>query len=242
MAFETNSDAVSEVSLYSFEALRGHGESLVELKLPDSPPQACRFAPKLKGCTNLISLLFGNPHYSEFPCVYNDVAFCETTNWLKECKKLQTLTFRNFPRASASLDSILSDGIQLKALEFVDDGGYESAKIFLPTLENQTSLQSLYLKGMDPENIDPEDANAVVKLLSKLVNLTDLRVECLFGLDDLQLKQLASNLPLLEVWFTSESELTGKVWGAVASVSSLRKEETGGLTVFKTRRTLGLTE
>lgn len=104
-------------------------------------------------------------------------------------------------------------------------------------------MQSLHLKGRKyPENIDPEDANAVVKILSKLVNLTDLRVQSLFGLDDLQLKQLASTLPLLEVWFTSESELTGKEWGAVASVSSLRKEETGGLTIFKTRRTLGLTE
>lgn len=210
--------------------MSGHGESLVELKLNYLPSKAVPNISLLKGCTNLVSLsLAGNGiAIDDIEKSHND-DFLETVAWLKRCKKLRVLAFTKFFSAPSLMTPILlENSIRLTSL------GYEGFAVretenFYQALANQTSLQSLYLKG----HLDAPETDVVVESMSKLVNLTDLHlreVSEYFG--DRHIMQLASSLPKLEVWSTSGYQLTDAIWAQVASLRSLRRLDLNALTSF----------
>lgn len=219
----------------TFQSLSGHGESLIELKLNFIPQHALTKLSLLKDCTNLVSLsLVGNRLFAtDLENSYND-AFLETVAWLKECKKLRTLAFAEIPSATALLIPILlENSIHLTSLE-CECFGLPDTKKFHQALANQTSLQTLWLKGDgDVDEFTLGRPDVLVDSLSSLVNLTDLRLtEVSDAFDDQHIVQLANSLPKLEVWSTSGYRLTDAIWGAVASLKSLRRLDLNALTIF----------
>lgn len=95
---------------------------------------------------------------------------------------------------------------------------------FHQALANQTILQSLCLEecALDDQFNQPESLEILLKSLSKLVNLTDLRLtELCKPIVDQHIVRLASSLPKLEVWPTKGFRLTDAIWDEVASLRSL---------------------
>lgn len=99
-------------------------------------------------------------------------------------------------------------------------------QVFYQALANQTSLQSLWLRGgLDPRSGDDnaEITDNLAESLSKLVNLTDLRLFEISGcFADRHIVHIASSLPKLEFWSTSGLLLSDVIWGEVACLRSLR--------------------
>lgn len=216
----------------SFQALSCHGDSLTELRLNYLPSDTIPKVWLLKGCTNLVTLsLAGNGRaIYDLEASHNE-AFLETVAWLKGCKKLRILAFTKFFSAAALMTPILLENdIRLTSLEF-EGFAMQDAKKLHQALVNQTSLQSLWLKG-DVDEMATE-ADLIVESLSKLVNLTDLHMtETSEYFIDRHIVQLASSLPKLEVWSTSGYGLTDAIWGEVASLRSLRKLDITAFTSF----------
>lgn len=187
----------------------------------------------LKGCTNLVSLsLAATPDPSfNFEHTYKDV-FLETIDWFNKCKKLHTISFSKFPSGSALLTPLLLDGsIQLTKLE-MEGYSMDCAKSFHQALANQTSLQTLSLKG--ETNYEDFDGNLIlVESLSKLVNLTDLHLGDISELfQDRHISYLARSLPKLEVWWTGGSTITDAIWSDMSSLQALRRLDLAALTRF----------
>lgn len=205
-----------------FQVLNCHGTSLIELRLivflsgtspQDLFPQAC---------TNLISLsLTGYGQEFLAPENSTNYKFLETVAWLKQCKKLQTLAFTGYFGNTVIAPILLETSIRLTSL-LVDVFGIKNTEVFFHALSNQTSLQSLWLKG-DVDDYE-RDIDVRVKYLSKLVNLTHLRLmEISAHFVDWHIVQLASSLPKLELWWTCGSNLTDAIWVEIATLRSLRR-------------------
>ena len=199
------------------------------------PPDAIPRISLLKGCTKLVSLSLGDfePASTDLEANHNDV-FLETIAWLKECRQLRTLAFTNFPSATSLMASIFFESsIQLTSLKY-DGEGFPDTERFLLALANQTSLRLLSLQASQgAEARVPGPASVLVESLSKLVNLTDLRVGEMFDdLSNRHIVRLARSLPELEVWSTDGAMLNDGIWGAVASLRSLRRLEFRAQTVF----------
>lgn len=160
----------------------------------------------------------------------------ETVAWLSGCKNLRILAFTKFFRAADLITPALSEkSIHLTSLEF--EGPVKHAKLFFTALANQTSLQSLWLRGEVDES--KLEVDILVESLSKLVNLRDLRLRDLpHSFSDRHIIQLASSLPELEVWSTNGFKLTDAIWGEVASLRSLRRLELGNSMNFTPDRIL----
>lgn len=222
----------------SFQALSCHGESLIGLKLNVLWPENIPKLPLLKGCINLVYLsLAGNWQTIDLEQTHND-SFLETVAWLKECKKLRILALTKIFSAPALITPmLLENGIHLTSLEY-EGTVVRDAKKFYQAMANQTSLQSLWLKGdVDDLALEPD---VLVESLSNLVNLTDLRLrEVSDSFVDQHIVQLAKSLPKLEVWSTSGYGLTDAIWSDVASLSWLRRLELGALTSFTLDGILG---
>lgn len=162
-----------------FQAISRHGESLTELKLEmqqiDSvlPNLTIYNLSLLNGCTNLVSISLAGCKLSRNDLeVSGHDAFRKTCTWLKGCKKLRNLALSGFFQPAWTTPILLEDSIHLSSFE------YQSFELqdlkFHRALTNQTSLQSLSLKGVMDGLVE---ADAMVKCLSKLVNLTHLRLE-----------------------------------------------------------------
>lgn len=219
----------------SLRALSRHGESLVELKLPWLPPEAVLQVSLLKACTNLVSLSLGEhipPDLVGLEKKHNK-AFLEMVAWLKACKKLRNLIFAEFSGSSALLARVLlENSICLTSLEY-ESHRFSDIEKLLPALASQTSLQFLCLKEIDFLGDSEKRANALVKCLSNLVNLTELHTSKMCSaFTNWHIFQLASSLPKLEVWSTSGYELTDRIWGGVASLKSLRTLIFDSQTIF----------
>lgn len=226
-----------------FHALNCHGESLVELKLNLFPGFQWEPIPQvslLKGCTNLVSLsLVGSKEDFGLP-ESHIAAFPEIVAWLKECKKLRNLDFNRFFTSPVIASIFLDETIHLTSLEYEVNGSRDITEIH-QALANQTSLQRLWLTIDGSYQICVVDG--VVESLSKLANLTDLRLTSTYiNLVDQHIVQLARSLTKLEVWSTCGGSLTDAIWGEVATLRSLRELDLYTSSSFTTNGIVGFIE
>lgn len=216
----------------SFLALDRHAESLVELNFNDLMLNTISGISKLKKWTNLVSLSLSGDR------VGPEDHFSEIADRIQECTKLKILALTDFVCPPALMAKILSQGnIHLTSLNYDfaivpgNDRTYQA-------LANQTSLQSLCLKGIEgvratnlqQKRLHEEDARVLVESLSKLVNLRNLSLSWIpRSFYDWHIIQLASNLPKLEVWEINGYGLTDDILGEVVSLRSLRRLHLGDL-------------
>lgn len=228
----------------SFQALSCHGKSLKELKLQWLTASSTGQLSLLKLCTNLVSfsLIEIGGHYLDLGKPCHDAGH-ETIAWLKKCTKLQKLACTSFACAPALMKPIfLENSIHLTSFEYEYSIGLHTQRIhkcFHQALANQTSLQKLCLKVRHTVrdvltvlgNANWLDGTGLVECLSKLVNLTDLRLGDVsdFFVDE-HIAELASCLPKLEVCLMNGYGLTDAVWGEFGSLRSLRRLELDALT------------
>lgn len=160
--------------------------------------------------------------------------------WLKECKKLRILAFNKFFTSPVIAPIFLDDTIYLTSLEYEIYGNRDITKIH-QALANQTSLQRLWLKVY--ANNDVHVVDGLVESLSKLVNLTDLRLTATSSaLLDRHIVQLARSLIKLAVWSTCGGRLTDAIWGDVATLRSLRELDLYASTSFTSNGIVGFIE
>lgn len=203
-----------------FQALARHEESLTELKLQSSSQDNHAL---LKGCTNLVSLsLGGNWNSITEHDNWRNNAFRETFPWLMECKKLRNLA------SSGSLPwlprILLENSIHLTSLECesFEIRGSDKSRLY-QALACQTSLQSLWLKGCMNRSYEAKP-DVLVERLSKLINLTDLRLDGISeDFMDRHIVQLAGSLPKLKSWSTRGLMLTDAIWSGLVSLWSLQR-------------------
>lgn len=203
----------------------------------------------LKGCTNLISLsLEGSKTDTSIEFEKSHKGdFLEIAAWLQKCKKLRSLAFIQFSGALALMTLILlENSIHLTSLAYVGNELAHNEK-FYEALANQSSLQCLRLRQEVEEREHyrerPEVTDFLVESLSKLINVTDLRVTGMSAnFTELHIMQLAGNLPRLEAWSISADGLTDRVWGAFASLRSLRRLNIGHRVEFTADGILNFTE
>ena len=186
----------------------------------------------LKGCTNIISLKLSENGVAtqDLEKRHNDV-FLEVVAWLCHCKGLRTISLYNLLSAPALLTPVLlENSIHLTKLALE---GYlmSESRDFHRALSQQTSLQDLWLKGESSDN--PEDVDFLVESLSKLENLTDMRLQ---EVSDYFLNKhfctLAKSLQRLEVWESSGYAITDAIWSDMASMKSLRRLDFNAQTRF----------
>lgn len=200
--------------------------------------------PLLRDCTNLVSLSLADIADTDHETSHSD-AFLETVAWLKECKELKSLTLNPYLSASALMTQIFSENsVHLTSLDFkgfLPQHSRQSHIELLHALANQTSLQRLRLRVSLHEDV--LDVGVMVESLSKLVNLTDLRLEASFAhFDDEDIVQLASSLSKLEVLSIGGIRLTDDSWGEFASLRSLRRLELDALASSTVDGILGFIE
>ncbi|KAL8737426.1 MAG: hypothetical protein Q9181_001705 [Wetmoreana brouardii] len=211
------------IAAESFLALSCHRESLTQLKLNSLKTNAMLSLNMLAGCTNLTTLLLTDNSYSytDLKNSQNDV-FLEIIAWLRNCKKLRSVTFREFRGGQNFMTPILLENdIHLTHLELK---GYvmADARDFHQALSNQLSLQELQLQGDSDEAGD--GVATLVESLSQLVNLTDLRLQDISDyFTDEVISRLARSLPKLEGWWTSGWGVTDAIWPDVVTLKSLRR-------------------
>ena len=213
----------SSIEAESFLALGGHGDSLTELKLHSLNSDAMHSLNKLKDCINLTTLLFtdGTNRNVNLKRGHPDI-FQDIVAWLRQCKKLRSVTFRDLQGGQDLMTSILlEDSIHLTSLELK---GYIMADSheFHQALANQPTLQELLLHGETDEAGD--GVATLVESLSQLANLTELRLQDISDyFTDEVISRLARSLPKLEGWWTSGWGVTDAVWRDIASLKSLRR-------------------
>lgn len=210
----------------SIKALSRHGESLNKLKLYMLQSSILHIS-LLKGCRNLVTFSLSGirmfNHHSDELC---NNAFIETVAWLKGCKKLRALAFDvccNDPALMAPV--LLDNSIHLTFLQY---NGFitKDVRIFYQALANQTCLQTFWLTLLGTEGAHEDGVtreNGLVECLSKLVNLTNLRLNGMYDiLFDPHIGQLARSLPKLEIWVIQGYGFTSAILGEFACLRSLR--------------------
>ena len=224
--------STSQIGAESFLALNCHSKTLNELKLVGLRAESIPAIAMLKGCINLTSLSLAENGVAtqDLEKRHNDV-FLETIAWLCECKDLQIISMTKMLSATGLLTPVLLDnGIKLAKLELE---GYlmSESEDFHRALASQTSLQALWLKG---ETSDlSSDIETLVESMSKLENLTDLRLREIsdYFLDN-HICKLAQSLPKLETWWTSGYAITDTIWNDMASLHELRDLNLSAVTRF----------
>ena len=188
----------------------------------------------LKTCTNIKSLRLAENMRAtqDLESRHNDV-FIELTEWLCQCKSLRAISISNFINAPALLASALRErDINLSSLE-LEDYSMAGNNDFHQALALQRSMRSLYLKGEGSERVSDNDL--FVESLSKLTNLTDLRLSHIAeGFTEHHIRTLAQNLSKLETFWTGGFCVTDKIWTDIASLRSLKRLELSADTRFTT--------
>ena len=224
--------SISQIGAESFLALNCHRETLTELKLNGVKAESIPALSMLKGCTNLTSFLLSeNGLATQDLEKSNKDIFLEVVAWLCQCKRLRTISLYNLLSAPALLTPVLLEsGIHLTKLALE---GYlmSESRDFHRALSQQTSLQDLWLKGESSDN--PEDVDLLVESLSKLENLTDMRLQDVsdYFLDK-HFCTLARSLRRLEVWESNGYAISDDIWSDMASLKSLRRLEFNAQTRF----------
>ena len=201
----------------------------LELHKLNVTPSSMRELSLLKGCSNLVSLSLAGieEHHTGLENSHSD-AFHKTVAWLKECTKLRSLACTSFVSAPELVTLILSENsIHLTSFEYQGSVRLHDQAVhpeFFQALANQTSLNRLWLDGDLVWNT--QDAEGLLKSLSKLVNITDLCLGEISGFfDDEHIVQLVSSLPKLEFCSMRGDGLTDAIWSEFGSLRSLRKLE-----------------
>ncbi|KAH0542185.1 hypothetical protein FGG08_003406 [Glutinoglossum americanum] len=223
-SFEVISHA--DIGHESLQALSTHHqESLKELKLSGLHLTAL---PSLKNCVALESFHLdgGSADYSLGGAVILDIV-----DWLRNCKKLQNISLvRMFHSPEIIKPVLLENDIRLLKLEVE---GYMTVnnREFHQALTNQTSLQSLKLKG-DIDGTSVTDTEFFVDCLAKLTNLRDLQLRDVSDFfDDANICDLVRDLSELQVFWTSGFNISDAVLPALTRLK-LRSLSFGALTVF----------
>ena len=232
----------------TFHALSCHADTLTELVLRWLPSRTLTRVSQLKRCTNLVSFsLGGDGMVSDAFDEVNRDGFLETVAWLKECKKLRCLALTRFYSASTLMTPILlDDSINLTFLEYQGQGSPDTGT-FHQALANKTSLKTLWLKQEKDSDeyypMDMERADALMECLSRLVNLTSLRLRRLSDyFTDLHVVRLAGSLLKLETLSIIGCMLSDDIWDAVACLRSLQTLIFGATTKFTSEGILGFIE
>lgn len=223
---------MSQIGAESFLALNCHRETLTELKLNGVKAESIPALSMLRGCTNLTSLLLSENGVAtqDLEKRHNDI-FLEVVTWLCQCKRLRTISLYNLLSAPALLTPVLlENNIHLTKLA-LEGYSMSESRDFHRALSQQTSLQDLWLKGESSDNL--EDVDLLVESLSKLENLTDMRLQDVsdYFLDK-HFCTLATSLQKLEVWESSGYAISDDIWSDMASMKSLRRLEFNGQTRF----------
>ena len=224
--------SISQIGAESFLALNCHRETLREIKLVGLKAEAIPAISMLKGCTRLVSLSLAENGVAtqDLEKRHNDI-FLETVAWLRDCAGLQTISMTKMLSATGLLTPILlENNIHLTKLELEGYLMSESGD-FHRALASQPSLQALWLKG---ESSDPgSDVDIFVESLSKLENLTDLRLrEISDYFSDKHICKLAQRLLKLETWWTSGYGITDAIWNDVVGLHDLRDLNLSAVTRF----------
>lgn len=184
-----------DLGLDVFHALSHHGESLTKLKFFLLGSSTIPKISLIKDCPNLFSLsLTGNGLYTTGLKNSCNDEFLEMLAWLTKCKQLRLFCLTDFFSVSALMAPVLLEsGIHFKTFDSVMRNTYK----FHQALANNTSLPSVWLRRFVDEYA--LEADILVESLSKLVNLTELRLAAISdSLVDRHILQLASSLPKLE--------------------------------------------
>lgn len=224
--------STSQIGAGSFLALNNHCDSLTELTLDSIQPEAIPALSTLKECINLTNLVLAENGIGTVDLVEkHNESFLEIVAWLRQCTKLRNITVARLLSATAILTPILLEhNIQLTHLELE---GYvmSQSKEFHHALVHQPSLQFLRLKG--ESSLSSSDADVLVESLSKLENLTDLRLHDIsdYFMDE-HIRTLAKSLHKLEIWASSGYAITDAIWGDVGSLRYLRSLYFSAMTRF----------
>lgn len=179
----------------TFLALSSHGESLKDLSLGSLHTSALRVLSLLKGCKALqtLTLESSDPNL-DLEATENDT-YLEIIAWLTSCKHLKSVRLQNFLNGPAILTSVcLEEQIKLEKLELL---GYNVVgnRDFHLSLSQQTSLESLYLRG-DATGAFRDDNDILVSSICKLTNLTYLNIiDTSDFFENAEIKLMATHLP-----------------------------------------------
>ena len=231
-SFEVHS--TSNIGAETFLALNCHRESLKELKLNDIKADATSSLALLKECTKIHTLLLAEraPATKDLEKDHN-AEFLEILAWLRDCIELQTLMIRNLISGPALLkNTLMENNLRLTRLE-VENYSMADSKDFHQALAHQPSLLHLSLRGESSES--STDNNVLVDALTKLKNLTELRLrEISDNFMNTHIMQLTLSLTQLEVFWTSGYGITDEIWSAVSTLRNLRALEFNALSRFTT--------
>lgn len=237
----------SQIGAESFLALNCHRESLKELKLNDIKAEAIPAISMMRGCTSLTCLMMAENERATQDLEKSH--FLETVAWLTQCKDLKTISISKMLSAPALLTPILlENNIRLTSLEldcYEAREGYGSGYLmsksrdFHQALACQTTLQSLWLNG---ESSDLGlDVDILVDSISKLENLTDLRLRFISDyFSNQHIRHLAKSLPKLETWWTHGWAVTDAIWRDIKPLKHLRRLDFNANTRFTANGILNL--
>ena len=218
----------------SFPALNLHSDTLKTLKVVAIGPNEMQHLSKFKDCTNIEKLKISENHRGTQDLEHrqNDV-FEEMVEWLCQCKALITVSLVNFISGPALLTPFLrTHDTKLTSLELDHVQLSESSK-FHSALSLQKQLKSLSMGGEESESV--RDNDALVESLSKLVQLTNLRLtQVSASFTEHHIRTLAQNLPNLETFETWGFHITDGIWPDIAKLARLKTLDLNADTRFTT--------
>jgi hypothetical protein len=215
----------------TFLALGHHGESLEDLRLTTSNDSAPHLS-LLQGCTALKTLRIDDIHGTvDLEATQNDV-FLEIIAWLRQCAKLQRLSFFNFPSGVAIITPVLLEhNIKLSSLE-IDSYSLKDHRTFHQALvHQQSSLRYLSLSG-DTDGMYRDDLDTLVDSLKQLHELRDLKLILPEILRDEHLAIIIRSLHLLEDLYVNGLELNDAILDSLVTLPNLRNVTLSGISKF----------
>ncbi|KAI9828966.1 MAG: hypothetical protein M1819_006465 [Sarea resinae] len=228
--FETIS--LIDIGPQSFLAFSSHHKSLKELNLSSLANEAVLALPMLKGCSSIETLTLEDRFGTvDLEATHNEV-FLEVIAWLRTCSNLMDLTIRDFVNGPAIVTPLLlENNTHLQSLD-VEGYSMRDNRDFHQALGQQTSLESVILKG-DGEDVFRDDLDALVDSLSRLSNLRTLRLlELCDYFKDEHICKLAQHLSCLEELWTGGLEITDAIWRDVGRLRNLRNLTFSAMTSF----------
>ena len=223
----------SKIGPESFLALNQHCNTLTKLELHSIDADAMQHLSKFKDCISIKSLILAENIIptQDLKSTHNDV-FLQMVEWLQKCKGLRSISISNFLSATSLLTPFLREqGIELTSLVLETFSLSSNDSGFHQALALQSSLRSLYLKGEDSDIVAENDM--FVESLSKLVNLTDLRlVQISANFMEYHIRTLARSLTKLETFWTGGFFITDKIWPDMAKLEYLTRLDLNADTRF----------
>ena len=220
----------------SAAALSQHCKSLVELKLGAISDDLFLSLPLITPCPNLTILHLETRIRESF---LEDGVHKEISEWLASCTHLTDIRIMtDDPKLIPELLTplLLVPAVNLTKLEIRRYEGSQAATFHAALAEQASSLRALTLAG-EGENTD---LDILVQSLTGLRQLRDLN---LFGIGDAfsndHIKAIANSAPHLEELVIPGWYIDDSVWGALASLHSLRRLDINAYSLFTLSGVLG---